>query len=116
MKLFKNLSNAVSSVANTTVTVIDSTGKVITSLANSTTNLVDGLGESTSNLVSVSNSFTAELKADSQYNYAKNALLNNAKTEALNAVLADKKVLVKLQEAETKSLLADIFEDYDLTA
>ncbi len=108
-KVIKEIGNSVSGVFSATTVAIQATSAVIQSVANSTVTLVDGLAESTSNIVAVSNNYSAELKADSDYSFKKNEMVNKAKQGALDKVLKDTDTLAKLEQAESDSLLRDIF-------
>lgn len=113
-KVIKNIGDSISGIFGATNIAIQSTAKVVESVANSTVNLVDGMGASTSNLIAVSNNYTEELLADSEYSKKKNTMVNEAKGKALETVLANKVLLTKLEKAESDALVRDIFEDYDL--
>lgn len=113
-KVIKEVGNSISGIFSATTIAIQSTAKVVESVANSTVNLVDGMGASTSNLIAVSNNYTEELLADSEYSKKKNTMVNDAKGKALEAILKDTTLLTKLEKAESDALVRDIFEDYDL--
>ena len=110
----KEIGKSISGAFGATTAIIQGASEIATSVAGTTVKLVDGLGDTTGNLVEVSTNYSKELVLDSNHGLKKAVMVNDAKGKALEAVLADKNILNQLAQAEADSLVRDIFDDYDL--
>ena len=112
----KEIGKSISGAFGATTAIIQGASDIATSVAGTTVKLVDGLGDTTSNLVEVSTNYSEELVLDSNHGLKKAQMINEAKGRALEAVLDDETILNQLAQAEANSLVRDVFEDYDLPA
>ena len=106
-KLIKDTVNAVGSILGASVKIIDST-------ANTFVDISENSGRPLVNALETIGNYSEEFKLDSEFSLKKSQMVNDSKVKALESALADEAVMAKIQDATSKAIIADIFEDLDI--